>query len=220
MDSKKVYRVIGYNVLYIVTNLLLYYPFDMKSTGLSFCAIGLTLINLYYFLEWKKDTKKGEFVQKYKAVHQRSLSKATINYKETYTVSSSILATMIFGLIICFSGIGMIYEKSIFGVFVLFIGGKFLLIPFTEKTTIKLAPNGIYMSDYQFVFINDIQEINFKRHLGKSKCEMFLKIKDPTLYGLKDSHIAVPIGGDMKQVEQLIAVVKKLFSNTRISQDI
>ena len=220
MDSKRVYRIIGYNVLYVVGSLLMYYPFDMKSTGLSFCVVGLTLINLYYFLEWKEDAKKEKFVQKYKAVHQRSLSKATINYKETYTVSSSMLAMMIFGSIICFSGIGMFYEKSIFGVFVLFIGGKFLLIPFTEKTTIKLAPNGIYMSDYQFVFINDIQEINFKRYLGKSKCEMFLKIKDPALYGLKDSHIAVPIGGDMKQVEHLIVVVKKLFSNIRISQDI
>ncbi|MCS4226189.1 hypothetical protein [Sphingobacterium sp. BIGb0165] len=220
MDSKRVYRIIGYNVLYVVGSLLMYYPFDMKSTGLSFCAVGLTLINVYYFLEWKEDAQKGEFVQKYKAVHQRSLSKATINYKETYTVSSSILAMMIFGSIICFSGIGMFYEKSIFGVFVLFIGGKFLLIPFTEKTTIKLAPNGIYMSDYQFVFINDIQEINFKRLLGKSKCKMFLKIKDPALYGLKDSHIAVPIGADMRQVERLIAVVKKLYSNTRIFQGI
>lgn len=220
MDSKRVYRIIGYNVLYVVGSLLLYYPFDMKSTGLSFCVVGLALINLYYFLEWKEDAKKEKFVQKYKAVHQRSLSKASINYKETYTVSSSMVAMMIFGSIICFSGIGMFYEKSIFGVFVLFIGGRFLLIPFTEKTTIKLAPNGIYMSDYQFVFINDIQEINFKRLLGKSTCKMLLKIKDPALYGLKDSHIAVPIGGDMRQVEQLIAVVKKLFSNTRISQDI
>ncbi|GAA4179383.1 hypothetical protein [Sphingobacterium ginsenosidimutans] len=220
MDSKKVYRIIGYNVLYVVTSLLLYYPFDMKATGLSFCAVGLALINLYYFLEWKKDAKKGQFVRKYKAFHQRSLSKATINYKETYTVSTSVLAMMIFGSIICFSAIGMFYEKSIFGVLVLFLGGNFLLAPFNQKGIIKLAPNGIYMSDYQFVFINDIQEINFKRHLGKSTCKMLLKIKDPALYGLKDSYIAVPIGGDMRQVEQLIAVVKKLFSNTRISQDI
>ncbi|OOG19046.1 hypothetical protein BWD42_03590 [Sphingobacterium sp. CZ-UAM] len=206
--------------MYVVSSLLLYYRFEMKSTGLSFCVIGLTLINLYYFLEWKKDAKKREFIQKYKAVHQRSLSKGTINYKETYTVSQSILAMMILGSIICFSGIGMLYEKSIFGVFILFLGGHFLLSPFSTKTIIKLAPKGIYMSDYQFVFVNDIQEINFKRYLGKSKSEMLLKIKDPALYNLEDSHIAVPIGADMKEIKQLIAVMKKLFPHTRISQDI
>ncbi|WP_343559358.1 hypothetical protein [Sphingobacterium sp.] len=220
MNNKRVYRVIGYNVMYVVSSLLLYYRFEMKSTGLSFCVIGLTLINLYYFLEWKKDAKKREFIQKYKAVHQRSLSKGTINYKETYTVSQSILAMMIFGSIICFSGIGMLYEKSIFGVFILLLGGHFLLTPFSTKTIIKLAPNGIYMSDYQFVFVNDIQEINFKRYPGKSKSEMLLKIKDPALYNLEDSHIAVPIGADMKEIKQLIAVMKKLFPHTRISQDI
>lgn len=220
MNNKRVYRIIGYNVVYVVSSLLLYYQFEMKSTGLRFCVIGLTLINLYYFLEWKKDAKKREFIQKYKAVHQRSLNKATINYKETYTVSYSTLPMILFGSIICFSGIGILYEKSIFGVFILFLGGHFLLTPFSAKTIIKLAPNGIYMSDYQFVFVNDIQEINFKRYLGKSKSEMLLKIKDPALYNLEDPHITVPIGDDMKEVEQLIAVVKKLFPNTCVSKNI
>ncbi|MDR2270729.1 MAG: hypothetical protein LBF27_07470 [Sphingobacterium sp.] len=220
MDTKIVYRIITYNVLYIVSNLSMYYLLEMKETGLSFCVIGLLLINLYYFLEWKKQTEKKRFIEKYNIIHQRSLNKAIINYKETYTLSPTILPKMIFGAIICFSAIGMLYEKSIFGIFVLFLGGHFLLVPFSEKASIRFASNGIWTTDYQFIFINDIQEINFKRFLGKSKCEMLLKIKDPALYDLKDPYIAIPTGGDMKQVEQLIAVVKKRFSTTRISQHI
>ena len=219
MENKKVYRIIAYNILYVALNLFMYYLLNMKETGLSFCVIGTVLINVYYIMSWFEDTRKKKFIQRYEIIHQRALSKTTINYKVTFTVSPNILFTLIFGLVICFSAIGILREQSIVGIFVLFIGIKFTLMPLKEKTTIRLAPNGIWTSDYQFIFINDIKEICFKRYLGKNSSKMSMKIKDPTLYGMKDPYLSVPIGG-LNQVSQMIPIVKRLFSDTRILQDI
>ncbi|RKO69641.1 hypothetical protein D7322_20435 [Sphingobacterium puteale] len=219
MKNKRVYTILAYNILYVAINLFMYYLLNMKKTGLSFCVIGTVLINVYYFMSWFEDTKKMKFIQRYEIIHQRALSKTVINYKVTFTVSPNILFTLIFGLVICFSAIGIFREQSIAGIFVLFIGVKFTLMPFKEKTAVRLAPNGIWTSDYQFIFINDIQEICFRRYLGKNSSKMSMKIKDPALYGMKDPYLSVPIGGQ-NQVTQMIPMAKRLFSDTLILQDI
>ncbi|MGJ1430307.1 hypothetical protein ACR79M_01545 [Sphingobacterium spiritivorum] len=181
------FGAISFGLLILLTYL---FRFD-KNVTMECLAIATIIIVLRVSYLLDADSAK-HFRQHYSQIHEKKLSNEKFNYHHEYYERPSFYFFLIFGTFVGAYGVFVLLEKYVFGFVLLIIGGGYIYHILKPQKSIKIAANGVWSTDFGFIYLNDIKKFEYYFSNGKfSSKHIKIYMQNPDLYKMKLPYLIV-----------------------------
>lgn len=187
-----------YGILFGVSNLLEFH-YSYKTYSPLFGVIA----SIVYFTFKLEEIQNLNFRRNYEAEISKNLNISEIEFTQIFKEQKSLFIHIPFGLISLSFGIYLIVNKYIAGIAFIVIGIILLYIAFRTKVIyVKFSKEGIYTSDFGFIYFKHIETIEFYRHYGQThSAYMKIFMKNHPLYKMKEPFLLQSISACEKRKE-------------------
>lgn len=195
-----------YGILYAVSNLL-----EFHYSYRTYSPIIAVIISIIFFTFKLEEFNKKEFRKNYESEISKKLNLSEVIYYKTFSDEKSHIVHIPMGILSLGYGIYFLWNKYIAGILCLMVAAGFLYMSFRKKVVyVQLSKEGIYTSDFGFLYFKHIEAIDFYRTYGRTySAYMKIYMKNHQLYKMKEPFLLQSISACKNRKELVSLLINK-----------
>lgn len=198
--------IITYGILFLISSQLnFHYSYHIYSPIIA------VIVPIIFFTFKLEEFNKKEFRQNYESEISKKLNSSEIEFIQIFKEQKSLFVHLPLGLGAAIFGIYLLINKYIAGILFVMTGAGFLYMALRKNVIyVKISKEGIYTSDFGFLYFKHIEKIDFYRRYGQThSAYMKIYMKNHQLYKMKEPFLLQSISACENRNELVSLLINK-----------